>query len=142
MAELVVIKPEHPFGGRELFSFALCLGVAAWALPLIANLSLAYALAPQYRDSGLARGVNELGRPALMVIGGAVLGVCVPRRAWAFAPVLAVVGVFLWLVRAGLAAGHSDFDRLDGLWPILLRILAFTVLPAAVTGVIVYIVKD
>ena len=142
MAELVVIKPEHPFSSRELLSFALCLGVAAWALPYVADVSLAYVAGPQYRDSGFARGINEFGRPALMVIGAAVLGVCAPRRAWAFAPALAVVDVFLWLVRAGLAAGHSDFDRLNGLWPILLRILALTVLPAAVTGAIVYIVKD
>jgi hypothetical protein len=142
LAELVVIKPEHPFSGRELLSFGLCLGVAAWALPYVADFSLAYVAGSQYRDSDFARGVNELGRPALMVIGSAILGVCAPRRAWAFAPALAVVDVFLWFVRAGLAAGHSDLDRLDGLWPILLRILALTVLPAAVTGAIVYIVKD
>jgi len=142
LAELVVIKPEHPFNSRELLSFAVCLGVAAWALPYVADVSLAYVAGFQYRDSGFARGVNEFARPALMVIGSAILGVCAPRRAWAFAPALAVVDVFLWLVRAGLAAGHSDLDRLDGLWPILLRILAVTVLPAAVTGVIVYFVKD
>ncbi len=142
MAELVVIKPEHPFSGRELLSFALFLGVAAWVLPYLADYSLPYVPGLHYRDSGIARGVNEFGRPALMAIGGAVLGICAPRRAWAFAPALAAVDVFLWLVRAGLAAGHSDFDRLDGLWPILLRILALTVFPAAVTGAIVSIVKD
>jgi len=143
LAELVVIKPEHPFSSRELLSFALCLGVAAWAVPFIADVSLAYVPGLSYRDSGFARGVNELGRPVLMVIGAAVLGVCAPRRAWAFAPALAVVDVFLWIVRAGLAAGHSDVDRLQDLWPVLLRILALTVLPAAVTGAaITYIVRD
>jgi hypothetical protein len=142
LAELVVIKPEHPFSSRELLSFGVCLGVAAWVLPYVADFSFAYVAGLQYRDSGFARGINEFGRPALMVIGAAVLGVCAPRRAWAFAPALAVVDVFLWLVRAGLAAGQADLDRLDGLWPILVRILAVTVLPAAVTGVIVYFVKD
>ena len=143
MAELIVIKPEHPFSSRELFFFALCLGVTAWALPYVADYSLAYVSGAQYRNSGFARGVNELGRPALMVIGSAILGVCAPRRAWAFAPLgLAAGDVFLWLVRAGLAASHSDFYQLNGLWPILLRILALTVLPAALTGAIVYFVKD
>ena len=142
MAELVVIKPEHPFSGRELLSFAVCLGVAAWALPYAADFSLAHVPGLSYRDSGFASGVNELGRPVLMVIGAAILGVCAPRRAWAFAPALAVVDVFLWIVRAGLAASHSELDRLDTLWPVLLRILALTVLPAAVTGAITYIVRD
>ena len=141
MAELVVVKPEHPFSNRELLSFAVFLGVAAWALPLVADFALAYVPGLSYRDSGFARGVSELGRPVLTVIGAAVLGVCAPRRAWAFAPALAVVDVFLWVVRAGLAAGHSDPGRLEDLWPILLRILALTTLPAAVTGAITYIVR-
>ena len=142
MAELVVIRPEHPFSGRELLSFALCLGVAVWAVPFIADVSLPYVPGLSYRDSGFARSVNELGRPVLMVVGAAVMGVCAPLRAWAFSPALAVVDGFLWIVRAGLAAGHSDFDRLQELWPVLLRILALTVFPAAVAGAITYVVKD
>jgi hypothetical protein len=41
-----------------------------------------------------------------------------------------------------LAAGQSDLGRIDALGPALLRILALTVLPAAVTGAIIYIVRD
>jgi hypothetical protein len=139
---LIVIKPEHPFSGRELFFFALCLGALAWAAPFVVDLSLAYVPGLQYPGSGFERAVNNLGRPVLMGLGAAVLGFCAPRRGWFFAPALALVDVFLWIVRAGLAAGHSDLDRLQVLGPSLLRILALTVLPAAVTGAIMYIVRD
>ena len=142
MAELVVIKPEHPFSAGELLSFALCLGVAAWALPLGADFALAHAVGSSYRDSGLARAVTEMGRPVLTVVGAAVLGVCAPRRAWAYAPALAAVDLFLWIVRAGLAAGHAEIGALDDLWPALLRILGLTTLPAAVMGVIVSMLRD
>jgi hypothetical protein len=142
LAELIIIKPDHPFSGRELFSFAVCLGALAWAAPYVADLSLAYVPGLQYAGSGFERAVNNLGRPVLMGLGGAVLGFCAPRRGWLFAPVLAFVDVFLWIARAGLAAGQSDVDRLQVLAPDLLRILALTVLPAALTGAIVYSVRD
>jgi len=142
LAELIVIKPEHPFSGRELFFFALCLGALAWAVPFAVDLSLAYVPGLQYPGSGFERAVNNLGRPVLMGLGAAVLGFCAPRRGWFFAPALALVDVFLWIVRAGLAAGQSDVDRLQVLVPSLLRILALTVLPAAVTGAIMYVVRD
>lgn len=142
MAELIIIKPEHPFSGRELFFFALCLGALAWAAPFAVDVALAYLPGLQYPGSGFERAVNNLGRPVLMGLGAAVLGFCSPRRGWIFAPVLALADVFLWIVRAGLAAGESDVDRLQALAPALLRILALTVLPAAATGVIVHIVRD
>ena len=142
MAELIIIKPEHPFSGRELFFFALCLGALAWAAPFVVDLSLAYVPGLQYPGSGFERAVNNLGRPVLMGLGAAVLGFCAPRRGWFFAPALALADVFLWIVRAGLAAGQSDVDRLQELVPALLRILALTVLPAAVTGAIMHVVRD
>lgn len=142
MAELIIINPEHPFSDRELFFFALGLGAAAWAAPFVVDLSLGYLPGLQYPGSGFERAVNDLGRPALMGLGAAVLGFCSPRRGWFFAPALALADVVLWIVRAGLAAGQSDVDRLPVLVPALLRILALTVLPAAVTGAIMYLVRD
>ena len=142
MDELIVIRPEHPFSNRELLGLTLCLGALAWGAPYVVNLSLAYVPGLHYSGSSFAGAVSDLGRPVLMGLGAAVLGVCAPRRGWCFAPALAVVDIFLWIVRAGLAAGQSDVDRLQVLGPVLLRILALTVLPAAVTGAITYIVKD
>jgi hypothetical protein len=140
--ELIVIRPEHPFSNRELLGLALCLGVLAWAAPFIVSFSLDYVPGLHYTGSTFAGAVKDFGRPVLMGLGAAVLGVCAPLRGWCFAPALAVVDVFLWIVDAGLAAGQSDVDRLQVLAPSLLRIVAITVLPAAVTGVIVYLVKD
>ena len=142
MAELIVIKPEHPFSGKELFFFAVCLGALAWVAPFAVDFALAHVPGLLYQGSGVERAVNNLGRPVLMGLGAAVLGFCAPRRGWFMAPAVALVDVFLWIVRAGLAAGHSDVDRLQVLVPSLLRILALTVLPAAVTGAIMYIVRD
>jgi hypothetical protein len=142
LAELIIIKPEHPFSGRELISFAVGLGALAWAAPFVVDLSLAYVPGLHYPGSSFERAVNNLGRPVLMGLGAAVLGFCAPRRGWFFAPALALVDIFLWIVRAGLAAGQSDVDRLQVLVPSLLPILALTVLPAAVTGAIMYIVRD
>jgi hypothetical protein len=142
LAELIIIKPEHPFSSRELFFFALCLGALAWVAPFVVDLSLAYVPGLQYPGSGLEGAVKNLGRPVLMGLGAAVLGFCSPRRGWFFALTLALADVFLWIVRAGLAAGQADVDRLQVLVPSLLRILALTVLPAAVTGSIMYIVRD
>jgi len=142
LAELIIIKPDHPFSGRELFFFAVCLGALAWVAPFVVDLSLTYVPGLQYPGSGVERAVNNLGRPVLIGLGAAVLGFCAPRRGWFFAPALALVDVFLWIVRAGLAAGQSDVDRLQVLVPSLLRILALTVLPAAVTGAIMYVVRD
>jgi hypothetical protein len=139
---LIVIKPEHPFSHRELFFFAVCLGVLAWVAPFAVDFSLAYVPGLHYPGSGFERAVNNLGRPVLMGLGAAVLGFCAPLRGWCFAPALALVDVFLWIVRAGLAAGQSDVARIEVLGPSLLRILALTVLPAAVTGAIMYIVRD
>jgi hypothetical protein len=142
LAELIIIKPEHPFSGRELISFALCLGALAWAAPFVVDLSLAHVPGLHYPGSGFERGVNNMGRPVLMGLGAAALGFCAPRRGWFFAPALGLVDVALWIVRAGLAAGQSDLDRLQMLLPTLLRILALTVLPAAVTGAIMYVVRE
>jgi hypothetical protein len=142
LAELIVIKPEHPFSGPELFFFALCLGAVAWAAPFAVDVSLTHVPGLQYPGSGFERAVNTLGRPVLMGLGAAVLGFCAPRRGWFFAPALALVDVFLWIVRAGLAAGQSDVERVQVLVPALLRILALTVLPAAVTGAVMYLVRD
>ena len=142
MAELIVIKPEHPFTNRELLGLALGLCVLAWAAPVVADLSLAHVPGLPYSGSSFARGVNNLGRPVLMAVGAAVLGVCAPLRGWGFSPAIAAVDVFLSIVRAGLAAGQSDVERLQVLGPSLLRILALTVLPAGITGAITYIVKD
>jgi hypothetical protein len=142
LAELIVIKPEHPFSRRELFFFAVCLGALAWVAPFAVDLALAHVPSLQYQGSGVERAVKDLGRPVLVGLGAAVLGFCAPLRGWCFAPALALVDVFLWIVRGGLAAGQSDLDRIEALGPSLVRILALTVLPAAVTGAITYIVRD
>jgi len=142
LAELIVIKPEHPFSGKELFFFAVCLGALAWVAPIALDFGLAHVPGLQYQGSGAERAVNSLGRPVLIGLGAAVVGFCVPRRGWVMAPAVALVDVFLWVVRAGLAAEHSDLARLQLLGPSLLRILALTVLPAAVTGAIMYVVRD
>jgi hypothetical protein len=142
LAELIVIKPEHPFSGRELFFFAVCLGALGWVAPFAVDFTLAHVPGLQYQGSGVERAVNNLGHPVLIGLGAAVLGFCAPRRGWFMAPAVALVDVFLWIVRAGLAAGHADLDRIVALGPSLLRILALTVLPAAVTGAIMYIVRD
>jgi len=142
LAELIVIKPEHPFSGKELFFFAVCLGALAWVAPFAVDFTLAHVPGLQYQGSGAERAVNTLGRPVLMGFGAAVIGFCAPTRGWYFAPLIALAEVFIWIVSAGLAAGHSDLDRIEALGPSLLRILALTVLPAAVTGVIVYIVRE
>jgi hypothetical protein len=139
---LIVIKPDHPFSGKELFLFAVSLGALAWVAPFAADFTLAHVPGLQYQGSGVERAVNNLGRPVLIGLGAAVLGFCAPRRGWFFAPAVALVDVFLWIVRAGLAAGQSDVARVEVLAPALLRILALTVLPAAVTGAIMYIVRD
>lgn len=142
MAELIVIKPEHPFSGRELFFFAVCLGALAWVAPFAVDFTLAHVPGLQYQGSDVERSVNSLGRPVLIGLGAAVLGFCAPSRGWFMAPAVALVDVFLWIVRAGLAAEHSDLGRIEALGPPLLRILALTVLPAAVTGAIMHIVRD
>jgi hypothetical protein len=142
LAELIVIKPDHPFSGKELFLFAVSLGALAWVAPFAVDFTLAHVPGLQYQGSGVERAVNNLGRPVLIGLGAAVLGFCAPRRGWFFAPAVALVDVFLWIVRAGLAAGQSDVARVEVLAPALLRILALTVLPAAVTGAIMYIVRD
>ena len=142
MDELIVIRPEHPFSNRELLALALCLGALAWAAPFVVSFALDYVPGLHYTGSTFAGAVRDFGRPVLMGIGAAVLGVCAPQRGWCFAPALAVVDVFLWIVHAGLAAGQSDVDRFQALAPSLLRIVAITVLPAAVTGGIIYLVKD
>jgi hypothetical protein len=139
---LIVIKPDHPFSGRELFFFAVCLGALAWVAPFAVDFTLARAPGLPYHGSGFEAAVNNLGHPVLIGLGAAVVGFCVPRRGWFMAPAVALVDVFLWIVRAGLAAGHSDLDRIVALGPSLLRILALTVLPAAVAGAIMYIVRD
>ena len=142
MAELIVIKPEHPFSGRELFFLAVFLGALAWVAPFALDFALARAPGLSYQGSGAERAVKDLGRPVLMGLGAAVLGFCAPSRGWFMAPIIALADVFLWIVRAGLAAGQSDLVRIEALGPSLLRILALTVLPAAVTGAIMYIVRD
>lgn len=142
MEQLIVIKPEHPFSGRELFFFAVCLGALAWVAPFAVDFALVHVPGLPYQGSGVERAVNNLGRPVLIGLGAAVVGFCAPRRCWFLAPVVALVDVFLWIVRAGLAAGQSDLDRIETLRPSLLRILALTVLPASVTGAIMYIVRD
>ena len=142
MDELIVIRPEHPFSNRELLALAFFLGALAWAAPFVVSFSLDYVPGLHYTGSTFAGAVKDFGRPVLIGLGAAVLGVCAPQRGWCFAPVLAVVDIFVWIVQAGLAAGQSDVDRLQVLAPTLLRIVAITVLPAAVTGVIVYLVKD
>jgi hypothetical protein len=139
---LIVIKPEHPFSRRELFLFAVCLGALAWVAPFAVDFALAHVPGLQYQGSGVERAVNDLGRPVLMGLGAAVLGFCVPSRGWFMAPAVAFVDVFLWIVRAGLAAGQLDVARIVALGPFLLRILALTVLPAAVAGAVMYIVRD
>lgn len=142
MAELIVIKPDHPFSGRELFYFAVCLGALAWVASFAVDFTLVHVPGLAYHGSGFERAVNDLGRPVLIGLGAAVLGFCAPRRGWFMAPAVGLVDVFLWIVRAGLSARHSDLDRIEALGPSLLRILALTVLPAAVTGAIMYIVRD
>jgi len=106
------------------------------------DFALAHAPGVPYRSSGFETAVNNLGQPVLIGLGAAVVGFCAPTRGWFMAPAVALVDIFLWIVRAGLAAGQSDVDRLQVLGPSLLRILALTVLPAAVTGGIMYIVRD
>lgn len=142
MAELIVIKPEHPFSGKDLFFFAVCLGVLAWVGPSVVDFALARAPGLSYQGSGVERAVQDLARPVLMGLGAAVLGVCAPSRGWFMAPLVALADVFLWIVRAYLASGQSDLGRIEALGPALLRILALTVLPAAVTGAITYMVRD
>ena len=142
MAELIVIKPEHPFSGKELFFFAVSLGVLAWIAPFAVDFALARAPILSYQGSGVERAVKDLGRPVLTGLGAAVLGFCAPTRGWFMAPIVALADVFLWIVRAWLAAGQSDLGRVETLGPALLRILALTVLPAAVAGAIMYIVRD
>jgi hypothetical protein len=142
LAELIVIKPEHPFSGKELFFFAVSLGVLAWIAPFVVDFALARAPVLSYQGSGVERAVKDLGRPVLMGLGAAVLGVCAPTRGWFLAPFVALADIFLWVVRAWLATGQSDLGRIEALGPTLLRILALTVLPAAVTGAIAYIVRD
>lgn len=142
MEGLIVIRPDHPFSGRELFFFALFLGALAWAAPLAMDFALATVPGLPYRDSPFESAVNNLGRPVLIGLGAAVVGFCAPLRGLFIAPAVAVVDVFLWIVRAGLAAGHSDLDRIEALGPSLLRIVALTMLPAAVTGAIVHIARD
>jgi uncharacterized membrane protein len=142
LAELIVIKPEHPFSGKELFFLAVCLGVLAWVGPFVVDFALARVPGLSYQGSGVERAVKDLGRPVLMGLGAAVLGFCAPTRGWFMAPVVALADVFLWIVRAYLASGQSDLGRIEALGPALLRILALTVLPAAVTGAIVYVVRD
>ena len=142
MDELIVIRPEHPLTNRELLGLALAMGALAWGVPLVADLSLAYVPGLRYIGSGFARAVNDLGGPVLIGLGAALLGVCAPTRAWCFALAIAPVDLFLWIVRAGLAAGQSDVDRIQVLWPALLRIFAITMLPAALTGAITYVVRE
>lgn len=142
MAELIVIRPEHPFSGKELFFFAVCLGALAWVAPFAVDFTLAHVPGLQYQGSGVERAVNNLGRPVLMGLAAAVLGFCAPRRGWFMAPAVALVDVFLWIVRAGLATGQPDLARIEALGPAILRILALTVLPAAVAGAVMYIVRD
>ena len=142
MEDLIVIKPEHPFSGKELFLFAACLGAAAWIVPLAVDFGLANVPSLGYRGSGVETAVNSLGRPVLTGIGAAVIGFCAPTRGWFTAPAVALGDVFLWVVGIALAISAANVDRIEALGPPLLRILALTMLPAAVTGGIVYIVRD
>jgi hypothetical protein len=142
LAELIVIKPEHPFSGKELFFLAVCLGVLTWAGPLAVDFALARAPGLPYHGSGVERAVKDLGRPVLMGLGAAVVGFCAPSRGWFMAPFVGLADVFLWIVRAWLATGQSDLGRIEALGPALLRILALTMLPAAVAGAITYMVRD